>query len=401
MEKPSLFARFFRPSAKSVADPWSDLYQLFGVVQTSNGVAISADAAARVPAVGHAIRLISNAAAILPRVVKKVAADGTETRVAGHWAEALLNRQANDWTSGFEMIRDCVVDALTDDKGGLIYANKSSGGRVVELIRYRSGLVTVDYHQKTGQPFYRLDNDPVDAGQMVHLRPIFGRSPLTMFREAIGIALVMERHAALLFGNGARPSGSLNFPKGMGEEAVKKAIAGWKSIHEGDGNSGKTAILYDGATFEPYSFKSTDAQFIENRNFQILEISRAFGVPPSMLYQLDRATWGNTEQMGKEFLVWCLEPWLQAFEGALTRCLFGMGSDLVIRFDRDDMTRADLVTRATAISSLTSARVINPNEGRGWLGMAPYAGGEEFANPHINPDRGGAPSKDQVPNATL
>lgn len=400
MEKQSLFARLFRPSAKSVADPWADLFQLFGVVQTSTGVAISADAAARVPAVGHAIRLISNAAAILPRVVKKVAEDGTETRVAGHWAEALLNRQANDWTSGFDLIRDCMVDALTDDRGGLIYANRAASGRVVELIRYRSGIMTVDYHQKTGQPLYRMESAPVEASSVVHLRPIFGKSPLTMFREAIGIAIVLERHASLLFSKGARPSGGLMFPKGMGEEAVKRAIAAWRSTHEGDTAGGKTAILYDGAEFKPYAFTSTDAQFIENRNFQILEIARAFGVPPSMLYQLDRATWGNTEQMGKEFLVWCLEPWLQALEGAFTRCLLGKG-DLVIRFDRDDMTRADLVTRATAISSLTSARVINPNEGRGWLGMAPYEGGNEFANPHINPDRGGAPAKNEAPNATL
>ncbi|NBZ87901.1 phage portal protein [Stagnihabitans tardus] len=400
MEKQSLFARLFRPSAKSVADPWADLFQLFGVVQTSTGVAISADAAARVPAVGHAIRLISNAAAILPRVVKKVAEDGTETRMAGHWAEALLNRQANDWTSGFDLIRDCMVDALTDDRGGLIYANRSSSGKVVELIRYRSGVMTVDYHQKTGQPFYRMESAPVEAAKVVHLRPIFGKSPLTMFREAIGIAVVLEQHAAALFSKGARPSGVLSFPKGMGQDAVNKAREGWRATHEGADPGGKTAILYDGAEFKPLAFTSTDAQFIENRNFQILEVARAFGVPPSMLYQLDRATWGNTEQMGKEFLVWCLEPWLQALEGAFTRCLLGKG-DLVIRFDRDDMTRADLVTRATAISSLTSARVINPNEGRGWLGMAPYAGGEEFANPHINPDRDGAPAKNEAPNGTL
>ena len=55
-----------------------------------------------------------------------------------------------------------------------------------------------------------------------------------------------------------------------------------------------------------------------------------------------------------------------------------------IRFDRDDLTRADLTTRATAINSLISSRVLNPNEGRAWLGLEAREGGEEFLNPNIS-----------------
>jgi HK97 family phage portal protein len=104
-----------------------------------------------------------------------------------------------------------------------------------------------------------------------------------------------------------------------------------------------------------------------------------------MLFDHDRATWSNTEQMGREFLVYCLEPWLKALEGALRRALFTPEerAGLVIRFDRDDLTRADLSTRATVINSLIASRVINPNEGRDWLGLSPRAGGEEFMNPNI------------------
>ena len=30
-----------------------------------------------------------------------------------------------------------------------------------------------------------------------------------------------------------------------------------------------------------------------------------------------------------------------------------------------------------------ASRVLNPNEGRSWLDLAPYDGGNEFANPNI------------------
>jgi phage portal protein BeeE len=72
----------------------------------------------------------------------------------------------------------------------------------------------------------------------------------------------------------------------MGEESVRKARLAWRATHEGHDGGGQTAILYDGADFKPFTLASTDAQFLENRKFQILEIARAFRVPPSMLFDL-------------------------------------------------------------------------------------------------------------------
>ena len=280
MSKPSFLSRLFRPSVKSLATPGADLFALFGLTETASGVMVSAEAAIKVPAVSSAVRLISEAAATLPRIVKEVGADGIEKDAPDHWANGLLNGRANDWTSGYELIRDMMVAALTEDRGGIAWANRIGTGKVVELIQYRPGLITVDYHPNTGEPNYRLENRPVDLTDMVHLRPIFGRSPLTLAREAIAIAILMERHASNLFGKGARPSGALMFKKGMGAEAITKTIAAWRATHE-SGESGRTAILHDEAEFKPFSFTSTDAQFLENRAFQVLEVARCFRVPPS------------------------------------------------------------------------------------------------------------------------
>ncbi|AWB48893.1 phage portal protein [Gemmobacter aquarius] len=380
MAKQSILSRFFgrgvQLEAKGLADPYPTFSALFGLEVTASGAAVSADAALRVPAVGSALRVISEAVACLDRDCSGPAAAVLEK-----------GKAANGWTSSFEMVRDLVIDALTDDNGGLAYITRKPNGEPLELVRYRSGAWLVDYDTFTGEPSYRLGaNMRVPARDVVHLRAPFGRAPLSLYREAIGVALMLEQHAARLFQSAARPGGVLMFPKGMGEESVKKARAGWKATHEDAGAGGRTAILYDGAEFKPLSFSSTDAQFLENRKFQIQEVSRAFRVPPSMLFELDRATWGNTEQMGQEFLVYCLEPWLEALEGAFAKC------GLMVKFDRDDMTRADLATRATTIASLVAAKVLNRNEGRAWLNMAPVAGGDVFENPNINTDQAPAPA---------
>ncbi|MDP9559758.1 UNVERIFIED_ORG: HK97 family phage portal protein [Rhizobium nepotum] len=353
----------------------------------SGAVGVSGAMALRVPAVANAVRVISEAAATLDVRIMERGADGTETEDKNHAVGLLLRGDVNGWTSGFELIRDLTSGALTNDAGGLAYVNRV-GDEVREIIRYQPSAITVQYDPQTGEPTYRVNGNIVPARNVIHLRGPFDKSPLTLAAEAIGAAKVMESHAANLFKNGARPGGVIESPKSLGDEGMKKMLKAWRTAHDGPEKTGKTALLWDGATFKQMSLNSVDSQFIELRRFQILEICRAFRIPPSMLYELERATWSNSEQMGREFLTYTLEPWLRALEAALARALFSRAdrSRFRILLDRDDLTRADLTARATAISSLISAKVLNPNEGRAWLDLAPYTGGEEYGNPHINPN---------------
>lgn len=393
------FRRLWPAERKSLAAPSADLLALFGGVTTSSGGVLGLEGMLKVPAVSAAIRVIADAAASLDVSVKEIGADGVETDAPDHPATPFLQGAVNDWTSAAELIRDLTSDALLRDLGGLALVTRNPDGRIVEAIRYAPGAIGVDYDPSTLEPTYRdASGRPLRSGDVIHLRPPFGRAPATLARDAIAAAAAMERHAATLFDRGARPSGTLNFTKPMGEETIRKAIAGWKAAQEGADNAGRTAFLFDGVEFNQIALTSTDAQFLENRTFQILEVARAFRVPPSMLYELTRATWSNTEQMGREFLSYTLEPWLRSLEAALGRALFlpEERQRFRVRFDRDDLTRADLATRATTISSLIASRVLSPNEGRSWLGLPPREGGDAFENPHVA-ERTGAAAPQPAP----
>ena len=388
-------------SRKTLTQPEDWLYEIFGgAAPNASGVTVSVDVALRVPAVSAAIQIISEACASLDVMVMAVDADGKETPDPQNKVLPLLRDQANDWTSGSDMIRDLVASALTRDAGGLAYVNRVDG-RVMELIQYQPGIIAVEYDTVTGEPSYKIDSRPVPSQNIVHVRAPLGKAPLTLARETIGIATVMQRHAARLFGRGARPSGALIFPKGMGEESVRKARTAWRTTHEGEDTGGQTAILYDGADFKPFTFNSVDSQFQQLWLFMIQEIARAFNLPAPMLGDLSRATWSNSEQKGREFLSYTLEPWLRHLEGALRRALFSEDdrARYAIRFDRDDLTRADLTARATAISTLISSRTLNPNEAREWLGLQPYAEGNTFANPNTGSSQPGSTPSADTPSA--
>jgi len=369
---------------KALSQPDSDLMALLTANASgsiSNAVALS------VPAVAAAVRIISEAVACLDiRVLRKVGIGEVDDKE--HPAFRLLTGDVNGWTSGAEFIRDLVAEALTRDSGAIAWVNRVND-KPAEIIHYNPGIITVTY-ENSREPIFKLNGQKIDSRDIIHLRAGLGKCPLTLARDAIATAYTMATHANQLFRNGAKPSGVIEVPGSLGDEALKKMRAGWQAAYGGADNSGRTAILWDGAKYSQMALSSTDAQFLENRKFQILEIARAFGIPASMLGDLDRATWSNAEQMGREFLTYCLEPWLKMLEAILSRSLFSSTERGFFRimFDRDDLTRASLTERATAISSLISAQVLNPNEGRSWLDLAPYEGGDKFANPHINPQKG-------------
>lgn len=386
---------FFRREQKALTD--EQILEMLGSgMPTATGIAVSADTALRVPAVAAAVRTIAEAAASLAVKVVEIGAAGAETDVPGHDAAALLASEANDWTSGFELIRRIMVDALTRDQGGLAWVNWTNG-KPVEIIRYNPGIIAAEYAADgSGEPSYQLKGQPIPSQQVIHLRGPFDKSPVTLAREAIACTIVMEQHLGRLFGRGARPSGIIRTKKTIGDEGVKKMLAGWRAAHEGAENSGKTAVLWDDAEWQQMQLNSVDAQFHQLRIFQLQEIGRAFNIPAILLGELSRATWSNSAEMQRLFLMLCLEPWLKALEAALRRGLF-LREDrkkYAVRFERDDFSKVDLSVLATAINSLISSRVLNPNEARGWLDMPP--GPEEldqFANPNTGASQPGQQPK--------
>ncbi|MEP7457074.1 phage portal protein [Phyllobacterium sp. SB3] len=368
-------------SGYAVPADW--LFELFGAGAAGSS-AVSAATALTVPAVQAAVRVISEAAASLDVTVKRKVGDA-EVDVPEHPAAKLLTGAANPWTSGYEIIRDLVSEALTHDAGGFAWVNRVSG-RPAEVIHYDPGSIGVAYSTKgTGEPTYRLSGKKINSADVIHLRGPFSKCPLTLARQAIGLAHLMESHASNLWLNGGSPKGVIETPKKVGDDGIRKMITAWRAAHDGPANAGKTAILFDEATYKQLALSSTDGQFLENRQFQILEIARAFRVPPGMLFELTRNTWGNSEQQAKEFISYTLVPWIRSLEAALNRALFtdSERGEYRIAFDIDDTSQADLTARATAISSLIASKVLNPNEARDWLGLEPRAGGEVYENPAI------------------
>lgn len=388
----------------SLNDP--DAFGIFGVTPTVSGPSINAATAMRVPAVHSAIVLIAGTIGSLPAKVFLKEPSGGKRTASDHAAYRLVHDEANDWTSAGELRGQLTADALLHGSG-FAYANRING-RVIEFIRLDPRSITVKIDEASGEPSYvhRVDTRErtYSFRDILHIAAPLGVSPISAGKEAIGLASVLERHAAQLFGSGARPSAILSKENkaGTGTDGgasvitnIRKAWRAWQANGNAD-----PLFLDDGWTYNPATMTSTDAQFLENRRFQIEEISRLFRVPPPMLFDLERATWSNSEEMAQQFLTLTLRPWLDAWEWAYARVLISTeerADGFYVEFILDDLLSANAATRATTYAQYRAMGAMTANEVRSGLNLPAKPGADTLDNPNITPGKPVGENDNSIP----
>lgn len=370
------------PAPVTLTDPLAAW--LFGAQPTYSNISVKPKTAMQVPAVALAVQTIANAVGGLPVKLYVRNGKGKEADPA-HPAFTLAHDEANPWTSAAELRAQLTRDALLHDNGGFALAVRGGSGNVVEFHRLDPTTVETKIDEASREPFYLVreghKTNRHEYWDILHVRHDDG-APINLARNAIGLAIDLERHAAGLFANSARPSGILKTGQ-KSATAIENIKASWNAAFGGR-NSGGTAVVPDDTDYVSVTMTSTDAQFLETRRHQVEEIARAFNVPPTMLYDLERGTWSNTAQMDQHFLNYSLKPWLEAWQWAYARVLLKPEERRTHFFE---FITADLMTvnpaeRTDIYGKMVAMRAMTPNEVRAGLNMPALPGGDELANPY-------------------
>ena len=102
-------------------------------------------------------------------------------------------------------------------------------------------------------------------------------------------------------------------------------------------------------------------------------------MPPTLIQDFGRATWGNAAEMSQSFLTYCVLPWTKLWQGAISRLLSTEEQAKYFpEFLVDDLIKADIAARFTAYAQAVQSRILLPNEIRAMENRAPIAGGDEF-----------------------
>lgn len=327
----------------------------FGGGVSASGIIVNPQNAMQAAAVFACIKVLAESLAMLPLLVYSEEADGDKKEARNHPLWELLHWAPNDYQTTTEFF-ELIVAHLCLRGNAYAWINRARSGRVVELIPLHPDMVQVTMNSRN-ELQYSVGMEgggskPVDRGEILHIRGQtlngwLGISPIAYNRETIGLALATEKFGGQLFRNGAKPGGTLEVPQVLSDQAFARLQAGIDASTSGE-NAHRTMILEGGAKYTKIGMTSEDAQFLETRKYQRSEIAGVFRVPPHMIGDLEKATFGNIEEQNLQFATAGIQPLATRIERALRRDVFTPADKkaIVVKFDMLALTRGNSSQRA-------------------------------------------------------
>lgn len=351
-----------------------------------SGVAVNEDTAVKLVSVFACVRLLSESISMLPFPLYKALKVGKE-KATYHPLYSILHDIPNPECSSFQFRQIMMVNALLCGSAKA-EIQRDSSGNVVALWPIPSRNIMTTRNSKTKEIVYLVHNPdgsetPLYPEQVFDL-PGMGFNnvktfnPVQLAREAIGLGLATEEFGARFFGQGTTGSGIVEYPGKMSDKAYDRYTESMRDKYEGLKNSNRLIFLEEGLKFHQLTIPPDNAQFLETRKFQVVEIARFFNVPPHMIMDFEGATFSNIEQKSLEYVTYSLMPWLVKWEQAVYKCLLTPTErkKFYARISVDALLRGDIKTRMEGYHNMIQDGVYNADEVRELEDMNPQADGQ-------------------------
>jgi HK97 family phage portal protein len=277
-------------------------------------------------AVLRCVTLICGTVGMLP--VNLIAA-GPEKRIASeHPAHRLLKVKPNPWQTPLEFKRQLQLSMLRHGDG---YAQIIwSGSRPIALKPLDSKAMKPELDDRKLEMVYRYSTKDGEVvlpqREVFHLRDLSvdgvkGMSRMRLAEHAIRLAEQAEEAARRVFTHGNMAGGSIEVPNALSDTAYSRMRGSLDTEFAGTRSAQRLMLLEEGAKANFAGSTARDAQHIENRNAQVQEVARLFGVPRPLLF-MDDTSWGSgIEQLGIFFLQYTMHEHFVNWEQAAARSL--------------------------------------------------------------------------------
>ena len=194
---------------------------------------------------------------------------------------------------------------------------------------------------------------------------IHGISTLEHARKTLGLATDSEAHAAGFFKGGANVAGILKVQGTLTQKQKQDIKSSWQtSFTPATGTPNGVAIVEGNMDFQPITVNPSDAQLLETREFNVIDVCRFFGVSPVKAFDFSKSSYSTVEATQLAFLTDTLSPLLEKIELELERKLYKPSErdNIDVRFDTSVLLRADIKSQAEYYNTLFQIGAITPNE---------------------------------------
>jgi HK97 family phage portal protein len=362
---------------------------MFGGPMSDSGVTVNHETAQRHSAVWACVKIMSEAVSSLSGDVIQDLPNGDRQKLPNHPVAKVLRSpmpgmyNGNTWFETMQAWKTLRGNAIS-----LIIRN--GVGTPKSLRHFPLDQVTIDFdpiNQMTYYTFWdRHTNKHIieEAGNVIHIRSMvwdteegWGKSPIQVHRNSIGLHLAGQEYMGGILKNGAHIPGILTTDAKLTPESAERLAKSWRARFGGSVNAGNTPVLEQGLKYQALNLSPADAQWLEVNNATIQDVARIFGVPLHMLGSLERSTNNNIEQQALEFVTQTLRPLIKIWEAEFSKLFAPRDQGKVyFKFDLNSLLRGDVKTRATLYDTLLKWGAVNVDEVRRLEGFNAIATGE-------------------------
>ena len=331
--------------------------------------------AMQLSAVYCAVNQISNSIAILPIDIKEIRVEGYKQKIE-HPLYKVLNYKTGQKLNHFNFIKMLMESVMLKGSGyALIIRDRN-----LDVIRLE--YVDADYvqpmMQTDGTVKYLVQgmSKAVDAEDMIHLfmhvdEQYNGLSVIKYAALTLKSATDAENHADNFFRSGANMSGIIKASSTLTNEQKMQIRDSWAQAFGSGNQTTSVAVMPQGLEYQPISISPEDAQLLETRKFNVIEIARFFCISPIRLYDLSNMSYSTLENTNLSYLQDTLLPYVDMIENEFNNKLFKPSEQgrYIVDFDFQAILETDKQSQSSYYNSMLSNGVMSINEVRKELGL--------------------------------
>lgn len=347
------------------------------------GTSTEPEAALEISTVHFCVSTIADTIATLPvDVFKKT--NGQRTQVdSPTWTRT---PNANET---FVDLMQKIVTSLLFDGNAYIFMVKNDRNQVLELHVIDPQEIAVKVADNT--VYFVWQDKRFTKNEIVHIKglslpgSVKGISPLEKQRLSTTLAKTAENFGNEYFENGIHMSGVIETPSDakVDVEEAKRIVEQFSNRHTG----GKHAVgmLTGGATWKPITVTPEQAQFLETRKFNKIDIALFYKIPAYMVDPTVTSSWGSgIAEQNLAFLQRTLMPYIVKIEQAFS--LYVLNGQQYLKFNTRALTRGRQTEEMDLLVKASNNGLMTVNEARALMDMEPVEGGDQIFMPvNISP----------------
>jgi len=310
-----------------------------------------------------------------------------------HKSEYMLNNEPNTIMSRFTLMKTLITKVLLEGNGYL-HIIRNGIGDPVELRLINDSVQAFMKLDGSGL-YYIVAKDTgkdyrIEDSEMIHIlnfsyNGIVGVSTLTHAMNTMEVSNASEASAKGFFKSGANMSGIISVENNKLTKEKAEAIKdSWSQAFDiTSGAPGGIAVMESGLNFHPVTVNPKEAQMLETREFNVIEICRFFGVSPSKVFDSKNLTYTNIESFQLGFLTDTISPLNSKIESEFNRKLFRPSKRRLTKLNLNigELLKADMDSTANYYTKMLGVGAYTSNEIRKKIGQPEVKGGNQSFRP--------------------